>query len=185
MFTKQEQEYLLRLAHEAIEHYLGTGKELIVGKANISSFLQENRACFVTLTLNKELRGCIGHLQAIQPLYKDVVENAMGAAFQDPRFPPLKHDELDNIEIEVSVLSEARQLSYQNREELVQGLRPQIDGVIIEKGECGATYLPQVWEELSSPEEFLSSLCLKAGLPENEWTKGDLRVSTYTVEIIK
>ncbi len=186
MYSEEERKFILQLAREAIIYYLDNNLELVKEEVNVSSDkLKQKQSCFVTLTINGELRGCVGHLEATEPLYRDVIENAVGAAFRDNRFEPLRKDELEKIAIEVSVLSSPQVLEYKNVRELLARLRPEIDGVIIEKGEAGATYLPQVWEELKTPEEFLSSLCLKAGLEEEEWEKGTLKVLTYTVEIIE
>jgi len=186
MYSAEEKKIILQLAREAIKYYLDSNLELVKEEIDVPSVkLKQKQACFVTLTVNGELRGCVGHLEAIRPLYQDVMENAVGAAFRDDRFWPLSKEELEKIAIEVSVLSQPQVLEYKSIEELLARLKPVIDGVIIEKGEVGATYLPQVWEELRTPEVFLSSLCEKAGLAEAEWEKGTLKVSTYTVEIIE
>lgn len=127
-------------------------------------FLEERCASFVTLKYDHHLRGCIGSLVAHQTLLEDVVSNALSAAFQDPRFHPLHERELENISVEVSVLSEPELLEYNDFEDLMQKVVPDIDGLILShKGQQG-TFLPQVWEELKSPKEFLEHLCMKAGL---------------------
>lgn len=182
MFTLEEKQQLLTLARDSINHYLKTGKTLNVEKGNLPLAFMENRACFVTLTIDKQLRGCIGHLLPIQPLYLDVIENAVSAAFKDPRFEPLSHEEFDSIKIEISVLSVPQKLEYKGADDLIKKLNPGKDGVIIQKGFYSSTFLPQVWEQIKNPEDFLSHLCAKAGLNPYEWKKGDLRVETYTVE---
>jgi len=137
---------------------------------------------FVTLKIDGQLRGCIGSLTAAAPIVDGVRDNAQNAAFHDPRFPPLGRDELDRVQIEVSVLSEPVPLAYRDADELLARLRPGIDGVIIRKGYASATFLPQVWEQLPRPEQFLGHLCLKAGLPADQWRSGDLDVRIYQVQ---
>jgi AmmeMemoRadiSam system protein A len=144
--------------------------------------LQEPRGTFVTLTKNGSLRGCIGHLIAREPLIEGVRQNSVNAAFKDPRFPPLSRDELDRIKIEVSVLTEPVPLEHGGGRDLLEKLQPGRDGVIIRKGGHQATFLPQVWEQLPDKKNFLSHLCLKAGLPADAWLNGDLEVSTYRVQ---
>lgn len=137
---------------------------------------------FVTLRLNNQLRGCIGSLTANAPIVSGVRDNALNAAFHDPRFSPLRKKELDQVHIEVSVLSEPAPLVYTDADHLLSSLRPGIDGVIIKKGPTSATFLPQVWEQLPQPESFLSHLCMKAGLPAEGWREGDLTVLVYQVQ---
>jgi AmmeMemoRadiSam system protein B/AmmeMemoRadiSam system protein A len=144
--------------------------------------LQARCGTFVTLKLKGELRGCIGNLNATEALAEGVRRNAVSAAFHDPRFAPLSESELDQVQIEVSVLTEPKPLAFADADDLLRKLRPKVDGVIIRKGPASATFLPQVWEQLSRPEDFLSHLCLKAGLPRDEWRRGRLEVSTYQVQ---
>lgn len=182
MYSGKQQKYLLGLARQAIEHFLNTGKELTVDENELNNTLKEDRGVFVTLNINNNLRGCIGHIMPVQALYKDVIENAISAAFHDPRFQPLNDDELDDIKIEISVLSVPKKLEYKNADDLLKKLTPLKDGVILKKGYNQATYLPQVWEGLPEKEQFLSSLCMKAGLSPDEWQNGELEIETYTVE---
>ena len=128
------------------------------------------------------MRGCIGSLVAHRPLIEDVRENAIAAAFRDPRFSPVRAAELPGIVVEVSALTLPEKLDFDGPEDLLHKLRPNVDGVLIERGWNRATFLPQVWEQLPSPEEFLSNLCFKAGLPGNAWRWPDLEVSIYQVE---
>jgi AmmeMemoRadiSam system protein A len=145
--------------------------------------LGEPGAAFVTLTKRQGgLRGCIGSLIAHRPLIEDVRANALAAAFDDPRFPPLDAGELRDLTVEVSVLTKPEAVTYNDPHELLRLLRPDVDGVIIERGRHRATFLPQVWEQLPLPEEFLGHLCYKAGLAANAWRSGDLRVSIYQVQ---
>ncbi|WP_294951168.1 AmmeMemoRadiSam system protein A [Sulfurovum sp.] len=131
--------------------------------------LKENGAVFVTINkrANDQLRGCIGSLQAYRPLYKDVIANAQSAALHDPRFPPLTPEELKNIKIEVSVLSEPKVLHYSDIDDLKKKIVPMKDGIVLRHDGYQATYLPQVWEQLPDFDAFFSSLCMKAGLPGN------------------
>jgi MEMO1 family protein len=137
---------------------------------------------FVTLKLKGQLRGCIGTLSASDPLAESVRRNAVNAAFHDPRFSPLTEKELGQVEIEVSVLTEPQPLAFSDPEDLLLKLRAHVDGVIIRQGHASATFLPQVWEQLSNKEDFLGHLCLKAGLPRDAWKRGKLEVATYQVQ---
>jgi AmmeMemoRadiSam system protein A len=182
LLSKKDRQYLLGLARETIAHTL-QGEELppVVLK-NLPEDLSRPGASFVTLTIDGKLRGCIGSIEPRRPLALDVRENAVGAAFRDPRFPPLTPEEFENVEIEVSVLTAPEPLRYSGPEDLFEKLRPHVDGVIIERGWQRATYLPQVWEKVPDPEKFLSSLCLKAGLPHDDYRRPGLQVYTYQVE---
>lgn len=137
---------------------------------------------FVTLKKAGCLRGCIGTLEGRDPLTLAVPAYAEHAAFRDPRFDPLSAEELAQITIEVSVLTVPRPLPYKDGDDLAAKLRPGEDGVILRKGAAGATFLPQVWEQLPRPADFLSQLCLKAGLPPDAWRTDRLAVETYQVQ---
>jgi len=143
-----------------------------------------NSSCgtFVTLTIDGHLRGCIGNLTSNEPLVSGVRRNAINAAFNDPRFSPLRPSELECVSIEVSILSEPRPLHYRESSDLLKRLRPNIDGVIIRKDLASATFLPQVWEQLPQTKDFLGHLCLKAGLATDAWQRPGLEVSTYQVQ---
>ncbi len=143
--------------------------------------MREKHGVFVTLTKRGQLRGCIGFLEGRESVVDAVRHNAMNAAFSDPRFPPLKVSELKDLDIEVSVLTDPKVLEYRGPSDLLAKLNPGIDGVIIRYGLSSATFLPQVWEQLPGKGEFLSHLCLKAGLPTNAWKKNSLEVLTYQV----
>ncbi len=143
-------------------------------------WLAEHGACFVTLTQNGELRGCIGSLQAHQPLLADVKNNAVSAALRDPRFIPLTAGELDITTVEVSLLSASQEMQVRDEADALAQLRPNIDGVIFEYGKYRSTFLPQVWESLAQPRDFLAMLKRKAGLPEDFWAEG-VKLSRYTV----
>ena len=180
--TSQERETLLKLARETITRAARSLELPDVNLEAVSEGLQRDGACFVTLTMEGELRGCIGSLEARRPLALDVRENAMGSAFHDPRFPPVLPDELDSLHVEISVLSAPQLLSYDGPNDLIAKLRPGVDGVVIERGWHRATFLPQVWEKLPDPLQFLERLCYKAGLSPDAYRHPDLDVYTYQVE---
>jgi AmmeMemoRadiSam system protein A len=143
--------------------------------------LAEAGATFVTLTQNGQLRGCIGSLEARRLLDHDVRENARAAALRDPRFPPLRSDELARTRVEVSLLTAATPLHFVDQGDALRQLRPGIDGVILEYRQQRSTFLPQVWESLPEPRQFLAQLKIKAGLPADFWAD-DIRLSRYDVE---
>ena len=137
---------------------------------------------FVTLTINGQLRGCIGSLTSDEPIRSGVRRNAINAAFHDPRFTPLSAADFEKIKIEVSILSEPQRLNYRDSDDLAEKLRVGVDGVIVRKGHASATFLPQVWEQLPDTHEFLNHLCTKAGLAANAWQQTRLDVLTYQVQ---
>ena len=144
------------------------------------AWLEKQAATFVTLTRHEQLRGCIGSLEAHRSLYDDVTHNARAAAFGDPRFPPLSAEELPGTCIEISVLTAPQPLPF-GEEEALRHLRPGIDGVIFRSGGRCALFLPQVWEQLPEPHEFLAHLKRKAGLPANLRAE-DAQLSVFQVE---
>jgi hypothetical protein len=147
-------------------------------------WLNEPGAVFVTLTRHGELRGCIGSLEARRALIDDLQANARAAAFKDPRFPPLTHDELPSTRVEVSILSPAQPMRFASEADALAQLRPNIDGVILEHGWHRATFLPQVWEQLPDPRQFMANLKRKAGLTADFWAE-DMSLSRYQVEKFK
>ncbi|PID40430.1 MAG: AMMECR1 domain-containing protein [Proteobacteria bacterium] len=177
---------LVALARQTLADHFGAGKPAAGSGALAETLadpaLQSRCGTFVTLKIDNQLRGCIGSLTGTAPLVTGVRDNARNAAFRDPRFSPLKRSELESVHIEVSVLTDPVQLDYTNGENLLDKLRPGIDGVIIKKGAAGATFLPQVWDQFPRPEAFLSNLCMKAGLPSDQWRRGDLVLKVYQVQ---
>lgn len=173
---------LLSLAHEAIKSKL-ENRGLEFDAAKISSVLKQRRGTFVTLKISGWLRGCIGHLAPVQALYKDVVANARAAAFLDPRFAPLTKSEFEKTAIEISVLSASEKLAYESWRSLIENLEKNKPGVILKQGGRVTTFLPDVWNELPGAKQFLSHLCLKAGLNPDAWTQGP-EIETYTIEKI-
>lgn len=175
---------MLQLAAESIEHFLLTGRKLKIDLDKLPESLCQQGAVFVTLTLKGHLRGCIGHLEATQPLLLDVIENARLAAFNDPRFAPLTEKEFNKVIISISVLSAAELMQFTSELDLLNQIRPGIDGLILEEGVYRGTFLPSVWESLPEPGEFLSHLKQKAGLHETYWSDS-LKVSRYTTQHIE
>ena len=169
-------ETLLKLARSEIASRLG---QAVTAPAQ-AGWLQEPGASFVTLTRQGELRGCIGTLEAHRPLGIDVRENAVAAAFRDPRFMPLSRAEFAAVRVEVSLLSPAEPLEARDESAALAALRPGVDGVVFEYGHYRSTFLPQVWEQLPEPAAFLAHLKRKAGLPADFWAE-QVRLSRYTV----
>lgn len=143
--------------------------------------LLKRAATFVTLTQEGRLRGCIGSLEAHRPLGVDVEENALAAAFRDPRFTPLTADEFLRTRIEVSLLQAPQHLHFSSEEEALRLLRPGLDGLILQRGHQRATFLPQVWDTLPEPAQFLRQLKRKAGLPEDFWDE-TISLARYGVQ---
>lgn len=180
--TDKEKIILLRLAREAMEDRV-KGKKLPALDINsLTPQLRENGASFVTLTVDAELRGCIGALEAYQPLAEDVREHAAAAALQDPRFPPVDESELSRIRLEVSRLTAPHLLEYSSGKELLVKLNPRVDGVILKDGFRRATFLPQVWSQIPNPADFLDHLCAKMGARKSLWRDTKLQVYVYQVE---
>jgi hypothetical protein len=175
------------LAFSSIEHGLKTGKPLEVHLKDFPKTFHSNRACFVTLELQNNLRGCIGSLEPRKPLIFDVAKNAFNAAFQDPRFSPLSEKEFPDLSVKISVLSLPEAISFRDEKDLLSKIRPHIDGLILEeKGRNGffrGTFLPSVWESLPEPREFLKHLKQKANLPGDYWSD-TLSIERYTTEAI-
>ena len=167
---------LVRLARSAIAQRLGEHAPA----PPMAPWLQEPGATFVTLNRENALRGCIGTLEASRPLVVDVHENALAAAFRDPRFKPLVADEWPSVSVEVSLLSALEPLPLGDESALLAQLRPGVDGLVLEFGHHRGTFLPQVWEQLPEPAAFLISLKRKAGLPPDFWEPG-MRLCRYTV----
>ncbi len=174
--TEQLGKSLLTLARGAIAEQFGT---VLLPEMDAPELAQPG-ACFVTLSEDGGLRGCIGTLEAWRPLGEDVRANAIAAAFKDPRFPPLARDELARIGIEVSLLTPPQPLAFADEDAALRQLRPGVDGVVFAWQGRRSTFLPQVWESLPDPRQFLAQLKLKAGLPPDFWN-AELRLSRYQV----
>ena len=180
--TDGEKQTLLQIARAAIENAVKGKKPIPLSEDALTQTLREDGASFVTLTIDGDLRGCIGAIEAYQPLAEDVCEHAVSAAMEDPRFPPLRETELNRIHIEVSRLTAPQELEYTDADDLLKKLRPHLDGVILKHGFRRATFLPQVWEKIPDPVGFLEQLCYKMGERGNLWRNTKLQVFTYQVE---
>lgn len=178
----EEEHILLReLVLEAIKYGLEQENHLPVDTSRYPKSLQQPGASFVTLNKDGQLRGCIGSLEAYQPLVNDVAYNAYAAAFNDPRFPPVSENELDQLEFHISVLTPAVPMEFESEQDLLEQIRPGIDGLVLEDGVHRGTFLPAVWESLPDKINFLRHLKQKAGLPPDYWSD-TIRVSRYTTE---
>lgn len=172
---------LIDIARQSILHGLKQGESLKIIADDFSAELQAERASFVTLNRAGVLRGCIGHLEASMPLVEDIVENAFSAAFRDPRFLPLTQGEVADLEIHISVLTPAEPINFVTEADLLQQIRPKVDGLILVDGFSKGTFLPSVWESLPNAQDFLRHLKNKAGLSENHWSE-TLQVYRYETE---
>jgi len=181
--NKEYQEQLLAVAKASIQQGLKSGRPLKINLANYPRVLAEFRATFVTLELHQQLRGCIGRLEATRPLIEDVAENAFSAAFQDPRFPPLVMDELTDLEIHISLLTEHEPIIFDSEQDLINQLQPNIDGLILVEGPQRGTFLPSVWEQLPEPKQFLRHLKQKTGLAADYWSD-TIKVYRYQTQLI-
>ena len=177
-------EVLLSLARASIKSHFNEGRVDVSFIEEEYPELLKQGASFVTLSQEGKLRGCIGSILASQSLLDDVLHNAKAAAFSDPRFEALKEEELEATSIEVSVLSEPKLLVYTDVEDLRKKIIEGIDGVILKHGYHQATFLPQVWEELTDFDAFFSHLCQKANL-EIGCLKNHPEISVYQVEKVK
>lgn len=181
-FNPQERQFLLSLARQALRSVTAGGDLPEIKPDTVPEGCRPARGCFVTLTKDGELRGCIGNILPARPLYQAVLENARNAALRDPRFPPVTADEAAKLRIEVSVLSVPEPLPFSSPEDLLGKLQPHRDGVLLKIGERGATFLPQVWEQLPDKVEFLNHLSQKAGCPAAAWRGKEATVSVYHAE---
>ncbi|MGD8483692.1 MAG: AmmeMemoRadiSam system protein A [Thioalkalispiraceae bacterium] len=184
MFSDAQKACLLETARASIEQGLKSGQPLKVNPDEFEAALREQRACFVTLQIEQQLRGCIGTLEAYRPLIEDVAENAFAAAFRDPRFPPLSDSEFELLHYHISVLSKPEPVSFDSEADLLSKIRPGIDGLVLEDKGLRGTFLPSVWESLPEPQQFLQHLKQKAGLPAHYWSD-TLQVERYTAESIE
>jgi AmmeMemoRadiSam system protein A len=180
--TSEERVTLLELARQALQSAVHGDPLPPLDMQALPPRLLEPGVTFVTLTIGGELRGCIGALEPYMPLVEDVREHAVAAALQDFRFLPVQPAELPEIKIEISRLTSPQVLDYESPEDLLLRLKPGEDGVIIKDGVRRATFLPQVWQKLPAPDDFLSHLCQKMGAPPYLWRDRKLEVQVYQVE---
>lgn len=177
-----DQKFLLELARKTLQRVTAGGGLPEVKADAVPESLRSAKGSFVTLTRDGQLRGCIGNLQPADPLYESVMQNTQSAALRDSRFPPVTADEVDKLRIEISVLTEPRPLKFDSPDDLLAKLQPRRDGVVLKIDGRGATFLPQVWEQLPDKSEFLNHLAQKAGFPPAAWRGRGVAVSIYHVE---
>ncbi len=179
--NKAEQDFLLKLARATVESYVNDSKIPSADNLELTQIMKESRGCFVTLNENGALRGCIGDIIPERPLYDCIIGNAVNAAVNDPRFPPVSIDELSSLDIEISVLTLPYELDYSSPDDLLSKLRPNIDSVVLRSGFRSSTFLPQVWEMFDSKENFLVALCRKQGSPDDCWKNA--KVLVYQAQV--
>ena len=175
---EHDRQTVLSIAKQSIEYGLQNNMPLPIEPLEYPQSLQQITATFVTLNHHGQLRGCIGTLQAQRPLISDVAEHAFAAAFRDPRFSPLTKEEFSDIEVHISLLTTPEELKASSEKELLQKLRPGVDGLILQDDWHQATFLPSVWQQLPDATQFLHHLKEKAGLPGNYWSD-ELRFKRY------
>lgn len=178
--TRENQKVLLQLARAAIGNTLNRPPQDL--QKFIKKEFKEKRGIFVTLHLDGNLKGCIGHLDAADSIYNNVVYLSRAAAFHDVRFSPLTEDEFNRVKIEISILSIPKKLKEDNTENMVNSLRPGVDGVILKIGSRSATFLPQVWDQLPDRKSFMDHLCIKVGVAGYDWLNTPIELSIYQVE---
>ena len=180
-FTKlneNDKKILLKIAKKSIHYGLTNRCALPIELNTVDPLLHKFGASFVTLNIKQALRGCIGTLEAFQPLVKDVSEHAFAAAYKDPRFPPVTESEIECLEIHISVLTKSTPIDFMDENDLLSKLQPGVDGLILQEDFHKATFLPSVWEQLPAAEDFLNHLKMKAGLDKKHWSK-TINVSRY------
>lgn len=179
LVSKDEKHFLLQLARKRVDSIVKGTIFTEPDTSQLTPIMKEKMGCFVTLHKYGDLRGCIGYILPKDPLYKCVIANAINACQNDMRFTPVKPNELENIDVEISVLTVPKKLEYSDPQDLLNKLRPGIDGVIVKSGWHQSTYLPQVWEQLPDKEDFLSRLCSKSGASKNCWKSKSTTIEIY------
>lgn len=179
--ARAHKQQLLHLARTSILHRLQDKADFSFRQGALAHTLREERATFVTLKINGRLRGCIGSMQAHRALAVDVAHNAQAAAYKDHRFSPLTAAEYPLIDLHISILSPPEDFVVASRQELLDTLRPGIDGLVLRENGKQATYLPSVWDQLKDPAQFVAELRAKAGLPRDGWSDG-VTLARYTTE---
>lgn len=181
MHNKEQRQQLHDIAYDSIKSGLSRSKAMAVDLTKLDTALNTKRATFVTLHKHGQLRGCIGMLEPIRPLAEDVAHNAFAAAFSDHRFAPLEENELEQLDIHISILGTPERIFFDSEDDLLTQIRPDIDGLIMEEGQRRGTFLPSVWESVQDKKEFLNHLKMKSGLPGNYWSDS-IVIHRYTVE---
>jgi len=180
---RDQQDLLRQIAWQSLRHGIQYGRHLEPDLDALPRAFCEPAACFVTLHKNGRLRGCIGSMEASDPLAKAVAWASFSAGFRDPRFPSLKSEEMDELALEISILSPMQDLPVSSEQDLLSTLRPGIDGLLLEEHWRHAVYLPSVWEQLPEPSEFVRQLKIKGGWPGDYWSD-DMRAKRFQSEII-
>jgi AmmeMemoRadiSam system protein A len=184
--NKEEKKFLLSLARRNLNYFFKHGEALKITREELfSEKLLKKRGCFVSLYYDGELRGCVGVISAVEPLYISVIRNSLAAAFNDARFSPLTEKEMSRLKIEISILTKPKLRHYASPEDLCMILKNERPGVLLSCNFRSAVFLPQVWKKLSSPQEFLNQLCLKANLDENAWRREDCQVYLYQADVFR
>ena len=181
MLNAAQKQQLHEIAKNSIVNGLNKSEPINIELSDYDVDLQTKRATFVTLHKHGQLRGCIGILEPLRPLAEDIAQNAFAAAFSDHRFPPVSADEIDHLDIHISILATPEEISFSSEDDLVSQLRPGVDGLIMQEGNQRGTFLPSVWESVTDRHDFLNHLKQKSGLPANYWSD-TIRVQRYTVE---
>ena len=181
-YREVERKKLLEISRQTLLFYFECGKKLEIDTKKLNKKFLEKKATFVTLTLGDQLKGCVGNILPKFPLYKDVINNSLSAAFADPRFPNLEKDELNNTKIEISVLSKPKRIIFDSTEDLLKKIKPFEHGIILQSSFHQATFLPQVWEDLPDKRDFLTNLSIKAGLSTDAWQDPEIEYFYYTIE---
>ncbi|MEA3343436.1 MAG: AmmeMemoRadiSam system protein A [archaeon] len=183
--TKDQGEFLIKEARKHLESYLeGTDRKI----SGNSAWLNEKCGIFVTLHTypKNDLRGCIGFTEPIYSLRKAITEASASAAVYDPRFPRVTRDELDNLIIEISILTAPTLIPHATAKELLEKITPKKDGLVLKNGTDQGLFLPQVWEELPKKTEFLENLCCKAGIFDKDaWQYKDTKIYKFQVQIFR
>lgn len=183
ILNKSDEAFLITVAKDAIAHYLASGKKLSVEERAVPQALLKTGACVVTLSKNGQLRGSIGQITGRQPLYLDVIDNAISAGFKDPRFLPLEEDDLDNLKITVSVLGEPRTVRCSSPVEALTYFEKNKVGVVLNHGKSHASFLPSEWKKFSDVRAFLGALCEKAGLGSHSWQDKETTFAVFEVHV--
>ena len=179
--TAEQITLLLAIARTAVKQGVGGNEQWRPDLHALPDRLHQPGASFVTLYTRGDLHGCIGSVTAILPLAHDVAKNAISAALHDPRFPPLRQDELDDTEIEISILSPMQEIRYNDFDDLIRQIKPGEDGILVERGWQRGLLLHQVWEKLPNPREFLIHVALKAHATPDIYADPDARVYKFQV----
>lgn len=183
LFTEKEKSQALQLARKVISYGARHQQKLQLDAKDYNEGLQKTACCFVSLHKGSELRGCMGSLEPRQALVYDVADHAYAAAFNDYRFSSVQAAELDELDIEISVLSEKIALRFESEEDLLEQLQPNVDGLVIEEGGKRATFLPVVWQQLPNRNDFLIQLKRKAGMADDYWSR-TIKAYRYHTDVI-